>query len=838
MKITFLNKVSIIIFFLLIFCLNANSQWKNLPLRSQAEFNAGAQGGEAEQYFHGFSRCLTQPDYIYGSQDVCGSWRSEDGGKSWKKNLDRGLFLPYTTSIEVDPVNPKALFIAVDESSMWVKTVWSQEGIYRSMDGGNSWKLMLNNRQDFVNSSQRKLRHLIEYSLPSMATASSSPTRWYSSDSTALYRSDASGDSASWVKTTTFPWINISNPSATYSVVMSVNAHPTLLDVVYVATQSGLYKSTNAGVTFISIAAFSGKYVTNVLMNAKIPGVVYVSVKDDGLYKSTDDGATFTQMHPIINGTKDISTSIQRAFMNPGFPEQIYLVAGGYPFSSVSNDGGNSWTTLPYATSFPGFDREQSWRLALIDLFTGICPNPKDKNQASVANVASLWEITNASGTPVIKESASGFTGAGTGLNDTQIAFNPNDPSNFGIFCFDVGPRVTTSNGDWFQTDTNLNNNWRPNSKISWAGSYSAAYQPLAGSKVVIASIGRYFADVQLMRSVDGGLTWGNAPVIPYSSTNKQAFNFVGFDPENPNNVYSGSLKSTDAGQSFSPVIFPAQWYETVSGVTNVSPIVLGMSHDATSKTTAIFAVDGFGTQILRSVDGGSTWINFFNIGTSLSSSVKFLDSTPTFMAHPSNINVVYTISNNRDLVKITYNPTKPILSKVTNMNVFNALPSYVPSSVKTYIQIRRIAIDPVDPNVIYVVFSGSGFPTVYRTTDGGTTWASISDDLTHHSGMVAVNPKTREAYFGSMAGTYIHPAPITSIESIRNNDNMKVYIDQQNSKLILTGTADNEEFTVLDITGKTQKYFKGNNVSVHDLSSGIYILVGRNHIPQKFVKF
>ena len=618
---------------------------------------------------------------------------------------------------------------------------------------------------------------------------------------------------------------------------MSVNAHPTLLDVVYVATQSGLYKSTNAGVTFISIAAFSGKYVTNVLMNAKIPGVVYVSVKDDGLYKSTDDGATFTQMHPIINGTKDISTSIQRAFMNPGFPEQIYLVAGGYPFSSVSNDGGNSWTTLPYATSFPGFDREQSWRLALIDLFTGICPNPKDKNQASVANVASLWEITNASGTPVIKESASGFTGAGTGLNDTQIAFNPNDPSNFGIFCFDVGPRVTTSNGDWFQTDTNLNNNWRPNSKISWAGSYSAAYQPLAGSKVVIASIGRYFADVQLMRSVDGGLTWGNAPVIPYSSTNKQAFNFVGFDPENPNNVYSGSLKSTDAGQSFSAINFPAQWYETVNGNPNTAPIVLGISHDPATKTTAIFAVDGYGTQILRSIDGGISWLNFYNIGTSLTSNVKFLDSTPTFAAHPSNINVVYTLTNNHDLVKISYNPNKPLLTKVTNMNVFSALPSYIPASVKAYLQVRRISIDPVDPNVMYVVFSGSGFPTVYRTTDGGLIWASISDGLTHHSGMVAVNPNTREAYFGSMAGTYIYPSPTTGFESVKVKDDMKIYVDQSSRKLILFGSSENEDFSIVDITGKVVQYFKGNNVSIEKLPPSIYIVKSKNHIPIKFIK-
>ena len=174
------------------------------------------------------------------------------------------------------------------------------------------------------------------------------------------------------------------------------------------------------------------------------------------------------------------------------------------------------------------------------------------------------------------------------------------------------------------------------------------------GSKVVVASIGRYFNDIQLMRSIDGGLTWGTSPVIPYTSTYKQAFNFIGFDLENTNNVYSGNLKSTDAGLTFLPITFPSQWYETVNGVSNVSPVVLGMSHDVINKVTAIFAVDGFGTQILRSVDCGASWINFYNIGTSLTSNIRFLDSTPTFIAHPTNNNVVFTLANNHDLVKIT----------------------------------------------------------------------------------------------------------------------------------------------------------------------------------------
>ncbi len=47
---------------------------------------------------------------------------------------------------------------------------------------------------------------------------------------------------------------------------------------------------------------------------------------------------------------------------------------------------------------------------------------------------------------------------------------------------------------------------------------------------------------------------------------------------------------------------------------------------------------------------------------------------------------------------------------------------------------ITRIAIDPVDPNVVYVTHSGYrnaiDFAHVAKTTDGGTTWENISGDL------------------------------------------------------------------------------------------------------------
>jgi len=41
-----------------------------------------------------------------------------------------------------------------------------------------------------------------------------------------------------------------------------------------------------------------------------------------------------------------------------------------------------------------------------------------------------------------------------------------------------------------------------------------------------------------------------------------------------------------------------------------------------------------------------------------------------------------------------------------------------------------RIAIDPLNPNLVYVTFAGFSSSNVWRTTDSGITWASVSGNL------------------------------------------------------------------------------------------------------------
>jgi hypothetical protein len=84
---------------------------------------------------------------LYGPSEDKGVYKSTDGGASWK----RTLFVDNTTAaseLAIDPSNPNHLFATMYQR---MRTAWGfngggpGSGIYESMDGGNSWKKLSGN---------------------------------------------------------------------------------------------------------------------------------------------------------------------------------------------------------------------------------------------------------------------------------------------------------------------------------------------------------------------------------------------------------------------------------------------------------------------------------------------------------------------------------------------------------------------------------------------------------------------------------------------------------------------------------------------------------------------
>ncbi|MDD2797375.1 MAG: T9SS type A sorting domain-containing protein [Bacteroidales bacterium] len=850
----------------------SNQQWRSLPIRSKAEYDQNMPGGEGEQIFHGFSRCLTNPDYIYGCHDVMGTWRSTDGGATWHKNIDKGLWLPFTRSIEVDPVNPNLVFVEVNNGWWSVNATSSQtlQGVYRSEDGGTNWTQMFyaDNTQN-----ERRMRHLIAYSSASMATPKTSPTRWYAAvDKNGLYRSDNSGVANSWSKV-----------AAIDTIITDVVPHPTLLNVVYVTTDKGLFKSSNGGATLTLVPTFGGDRITSFVINPKDTTKIYVVVVNEkglatlrnGMYVSTNGGATYTKpvfWHPTKAGV-EVTTDCKQVYLNPGFPEQIFWIGGSNygNITQLSNDGGVRWSNpLAKSITFPGLARETGWRRSISGEFASVLPDPKNKYGDVVATGAStIVKITDLQkSTPKVFESAAGFTGNSSMGGADAINFHPTLSTRMMFSCNDIGPRTTTTGGKWFhEPDSTFYAWWQKDARLEWAGAYSADYQPSYNgtpSSVVVSSCGLYNEHSQLMRSSDFGVHWDTLTTVPPLldvnnvivrdtlgnikwdvKANRQAFEYVGFDPEvgYENYVYSGNMMSTDGGITFNYINYPVSSYSGVyNAITNpyhtCLPTVLGISKD-TNGHSHLIAVNGYKTKIWRSDDHGATWYNCYT--NPQSNSLKFLDRIIAFAVHPTNPNIYFIMTpGTHDLRKVVYNPSTAT-STNTDLNIFRYLPSNTPAEVISSNQIRYVTIDPIEPNTMYVGMSFSGIPNVYVSYNGGSTWAPMADGLSCHGGSIKVNPHTGELYRGSMAGVWIAPTPRSIITEVKppmiENNELKVFANKASELIKIYGAEETTPFVIYNLMGRIVKNFTGNSTSLVGLPSGVYILKSNTYSPVKFMK-
>jgi len=136
----------------------------------------------------------------------------------------------------------------------------------------------------------------------------------------------------------------------------AVVGHPTDKNVFFHGAGNGLWKTTDAGATWLAVGDkdFKKGSIGAVEISESDPNIIYVGTGEpqmrnnvswgDGVYKSTDGGDTWTNIG--LNDTKHIS----QVRIHPRNPDIVYVAAFGHAFGPNEErgvfktvDGGKTW---------------------------------------------------------------------------------------------------------------------------------------------------------------------------------------------------------------------------------------------------------------------------------------------------------------------------------------------------------------------------------------------------------------------------------------------------------------------------------------------------------------
>ena len=265
------------------------------------------------------------------SEGLGGMWRSEDGGKSWKNiGLKDGRHI---IRIVVHPRNPDIVWVAVMGHLFGPN---EERGVYKTMDGGKTWKRTL-----FVNTQTGCSDLIMEPGNPSVLYAGT----WrlirtpYSLESggagSGLWKSTDGGET----------WTNISTkkglPKGVWGIV-GVAIAPSNTDKIYCLVENkdgGLYASNDGGETWVLQSSDNNIrqrawYYTKVFVDPKNENVVYCP--NVNFMRSRDGGKTFQSLSTPHGDHHDL-------WIDPEDGNRMIVADDGG--AQISFDAANNWST-------------------------------------------------------------------------------------------------------------------------------------------------------------------------------------------------------------------------------------------------------------------------------------------------------------------------------------------------------------------------------------------------------------------------------------------------------------------------------------------------------------
>ncbi|HXQ97681.1 MAG TPA: hypothetical protein VN774_04485 [Candidatus Limnocylindrales bacterium] len=269
-----------------------------------------------------FAAVLGHP---FGPNPERGIYRSTDGGATWQKILGKDDNTG-GSDVEIDPTNPQVVYAGLwaTRQGPWEdgNTYNAPGGLFKSTDGGNTWKQLTNGLPDPVQQVD-------------VTISPSNPNRLFATvaaykGGVTIMRSDDAGETWTRATTDTRPAGRIGGGDLPVPRV-----DPKDPDVLYV-TSTVTWRTMDAGKTWTGIrGAPGGDDYQNIWINPNIPNIILL-VCDQGALVSSNRGRTWSSWY------NQSTAQVYHVVADNGFP---YRVCGGQQdsgslcISSRGNDG-------------------------------------------------------------------------------------------------------------------------------------------------------------------------------------------------------------------------------------------------------------------------------------------------------------------------------------------------------------------------------------------------------------------------------------------------------------------------------------------------------------------
>lgn len=528
--------------------------------------------------------------------------------------------------VHVDPSNPNTIYLGAPAGGIW-----------KSTDNGATWTPLTDELPQIGVSGIA-----VDYSDSNVIYIATGDKDAGDSYSVGVFKSTDGG--LTWNPTGT---MGGSNPSSAGDIVI----HPTNNQILWCATNNGIYKTTNAGASWTQVQ--TGNFSQgNIRLKPGDPTTVY-AVSNNRFYRSTNSGTSFTQITtglPVNSGRLLLDVT-------PANAEYIYILSAttGSAFQGIyrSVNGGTNWTVTSGSTDV--FESNQSW----YDLALAVSTTNADEIYTGCLNV---WKSTDG-GVSVTKMNnwSSPTAPSYTHADIHYLGFHGNR-----LFCgSDGGIYVSSNGGTNFadltagvqisqfykiavskQSAANMVGGLQDNGGHAYSGGQWKNYYGADGMDTAINpnNPNQYYGFIQFGGSMYISSTGGNSNsgsvnspggiegnwVTPLMSNSvgtifsgfdnlyrlsgnawvQQNTNAIGtgnlelisIDPSNDNIMYvangSGLYKSTDLGITFSNI------YSAPGTITSIEV------HSSNSSIVYL-TTSGSGGQVLRSTNGGTSFNDF-----------------------------------------------------------------------------------------------------------------------------------------------------------------------------------------------------------------------------------